>query len=633
MGNAGGHANGRSRRDRFVRGNGPKCGVEISLDDFRCPRGFVSHVGIGGFGKVLAMVRKDDPTKRFAVKCMHKGKVLHKGQTANVLNELNILRRLDHRPHLVNLFYAFQDRDYLYFCTDLMLGGTLQRALKRMPEGSFASQPERIRLYAAELLLALQFLHSNNVVHRDVKPDNVLLDANGHLHLTDFNVSIYVEPGKEETQKHEDGWGTRGYRAPEVYLRTGTGYIFACDWWSYGALVYELFVGSVPYSRLSKDEPSSELLMRMHAELADFSMMEDAVAVDFLSKLLRFDPELRLGCQHGSNSEVIIMTHPFFKDTDWDALENHKNPNEIDSSEDSRTTENSELLDTDFSLGVVSQSSGEASGRKLSIQDFNRNFDTSLDKKERLRVLQRNMGILGLNGFDNQEEDDFDYPRIKPENQHLFRDWAYNVDFKLEQQQRPQFTLLQQVSSMAPEQIRTWITKSTHQTLRGLCSEMKAYREQAMRENFDHAMAQVRIDRLIEENLKLTRKIAELGKQLGVATSSAQEESFGFKDSSAKLRQNLERSLKRAESDKSDAVSSLETEGEDVILFKSRSDSMSGHPTNELAMELLPSGKVQVKEEKKDEGDQDAKVDDYDDEAFEKVIRERLESQDSLQIL
>mmetsp|Transcript_10817 Transcript_10817/g.18437 ORF Transcript_10817/g.18437 Transcript_10817/m.18437 type:complete len:841 (+) Transcript_10817:155-2677(+) len=545
-----GMAGSRRSVARSRRGLHRRKSPELTIDDFSCVKGFPSNIGEGGFGRVLAMVRRDDPMRRFAVKCMNKAKILHRKQVDNVLNELGILRRLDHYPYLVNLFYAFQDRNNVYMCTDLMLGGTLQRALRKSPNGNFSDEPDRIRLYAAELSLALQFLHANNVVHRDIKPDNVLLDANGHVHITDFNVSIYVEPGQEESQKHNDGWGTRGYRAPEVYLRTGAGFIFACDWWSLGSMIYEMYTGRVPYTRQHKDEQSSDLLLRMNAENADFYQIESEITRDFLRKMLRFDPELRLGCQHGSNSEVMILAHPFFNGTDWDSLEKYSNPNDVEraTSEGSRTTDNSDHIEAPNSVagtetmstvlggqnlpshaGTAAIMDAPASGKPTftegksvrasgprDIREYMDNFDHSLDQKEKLRILQRNMGILGLNGFENIEDDENQFPALTPEQQQLFKDWQFNVDFKLEQLQMPQFTLLQTVSSMSPLEIKSWVGTSKPESIRALCSEMKSYREQAMKENFDHVMAEMRIDRLIEENLRLTRRIAQLEQRAGI---------------------------------------------------------------------------------------------------------------------
>ncbi|GBG29968.1 Protein kinase, putative [Hondaea fermentalgiana] len=643
------------RRGRGLRGSS-RSSPELCLDDFKLPKGFPANIGEGGFGRVLAMVKRDEPSRRFAVKCMNKGKIIHKGQVENVLNELNILRRLEHYPYLVNLFYAFQDKNNVYMCTDLMLGGTLQRAMRKTDTGTFAGDPERIKLYAAELSLAVQFLHANNVVHRDIKPDNVLLDANGHVHLTDFNVSIYVEPGQEESQKHNDGWGTRGYRAPEVYLRTGAGFIFACDWWSLGSLIFEMFTGRVPYSRQSKDEPSSDLLLRMNAENADFYQIEDDISRDFLRKLLRFDPEVRLGCQHGSNSEVMILAHPFFNGTDWDALEKYCNPNEVDlrgvTSEGSRTTDNSEMLPevpasvagTEASIygdnrgargrnpppgniapdagapdAMVSSASlgsrsvgpdhhqqqqsqhqhrtsmrGPSAGTP-DIRDYMDNFDQSLDQKEKLRILQRNMGILGLNGFENFEEDELNYPPLTHEQQNLFKDWQFNVDFKLEQLQMPQYTLLQMVSSMAPDEIKSWVGSSKTESIRALCTEMKSYREQAMKENFDHVMAEMRIDRLIEENLRLTRRVAQLEQHIGirqVQDDPLAESEFGFQSpNSLPLSRKSSRSSKASSTHAFMAAAEVGASFPDVA--RQPSMESSGAASTTSAVQITPADAAQ----------------------------------------
>jgi len=453
--------------------------MELSLDDFEQPKNFgMSKVGQGGFGKVLALSKKDTG-KTFAVKCMHKAMVVKKDQTENCLNELTILSKLDHYPFIVNLWYAFQDSTNIYMCSDLMLGGTLQRMIKAAKH----LEPERIVRYAAQITLALQFLHSHNIVHRDVKPDNILIDSEDRIHLSDFNVSLIVCAGEEETKRHEDGWGTSGYRAPEVYLRKGVGHIFSCDWWSLGSVVFEMYSGFVPYNKRETDDSSTDLLMRMKSEKLDFQYITEDISQDFVRELLKFGPEERIGCQHGSNSEVIILTHPFFTSIDWDVLE---------------------------------KSCTEAPVQNL--HHFENNFDEKLDEEERIRNLNRNLGVLGLNLFEESDDeiDEDDLLPLTPEQQQAFYGWSFNIDFKMEQQALPEYSLLQTMCTMSPENMRTWIADASSRKLRGLCSEIKSYREASMKENYEHMLAQLRNEKLLEENLRLTRKVASLQKQLGV---------------------------------------------------------------------------------------------------------------------
>jgi len=208
----------------------------VAAEDFELLR----VIGRGTYGKVV-QVRKKDTDALYAMKIMRKGEVMRRNQVKHTLTERHVLQHVRH-PFIVGLQYAFQTSESLYLVLPYMAGGELFFHLRR--ERTF---PEpRVRLYAAEILLALQELHRHDVVYRDLKPENILLDADGHVALSDFGLA------KEAITSLAGGastfCGSPSYLAPEVLL--GTGHGFPVDWWSFGTLLYEMLVGVPPfYSR------------------------------------------------------------------------------------------------------------------------------------------------------------------------------------------------------------------------------------------------------------------------------------------------------------------------------------------------------------------------------------------------
>ncbi|RYC56383.1 hypothetical protein CHU98_g9818 [Xylaria longipes] len=195
---------------------------EVNLNHFRLMR----VVGRGAFGKVRIVERKDTGLS-FALKYIRKDEVVRSESVRNIIRERRMLEHVNH-PFICNLRYSFQDIEYMYLVVDLMSGGDLRFHISRK---TFTE--DAVQFWISELACALRYVHGQGIIHRDVKPDNVLLDADGHVHLTDFNVASDIIPGKLLTSKS----GTLAYLAPEVY--GGRGYDIRADWWSLGVLFYE----------------------------------------------------------------------------------------------------------------------------------------------------------------------------------------------------------------------------------------------------------------------------------------------------------------------------------------------------------------------------------------------------------
>lgn len=272
---------------------------QVNLNHFRLLR----VVGKGAFGKVRIVERKDTGLT-FALKYIRKEEVVRSESVRNIIRERRMLEHLDH-PFLCNLRYSFQDIEYIYIVVDLMNGGDLRFHISRK-----CFTEEAVRFWIAELGCALRYIHSQGIVHRDVKPDNVLLDEDGHVHLADFNVASDFRPGKLLTSKS----GTLAYLAPEVYA--GHGYLSEVDWWSLGVTLYECIYSRRPFEGRSQDT-LSEGIQKAQPK---YYVTNPAVSVPCLramAALMEKDRSKRIG----AISWESFTTHPFFAELDFEALE------------------------------------------------------------------------------------------------------------------------------------------------------------------------------------------------------------------------------------------------------------------------------------------------------------------------
>lgn len=273
-------------------------GEEVNLNHFRLLR----VVGRGAFGKVRIVERKDTGLS-FALKYIRKDEVVRSESVRNIIRERRMLEHVNH-PFICNLRYSFQDIEYMYLVVDLMSGGDLRFHISRK---TFTE--DAVRFWIAELGCALRYVHRQGIIHRDVKPDNVLLDADGHVHLTDFNVASDVIPGKVLTSKS----GTLAYLAPEVYA--GQGYDIRADWWSLGVLFYECIYNKRPFEGNSE----SSLSTVIQAAKPKFPVTNPPVSYLCLYAIkdaLELNPDKRLGATWES-----FTKHEFFAMIDFEALE------------------------------------------------------------------------------------------------------------------------------------------------------------------------------------------------------------------------------------------------------------------------------------------------------------------------
>ncbi|XP_027349054.1 serine/threonine-protein kinase tricorner-like [Abrus precatorius] len=313
---------------------------KMGVDDFE----LLTMIGKGAFGEVR-VCREKTTDHVYAMKKLKKSEMLRRGQVEHVRAERNLLAEVDSNC-IVKLYCSFQDDDYLYLIMEYLPGGDMMTLLMRKD----ILTEDEARFYVGETVLAIESIHKHNYIHRDIKPDNLLLDRYGHLRLSDFGLCKPLDCSTlEETdlsigqnangsaqndervapkrtqQEQLEHWqknrrtlaystvGTPDYIAPEVLLKKGYG--MECDWWSLGAIMYEMLVGYPPFY---SDDPMSTcrkiVNWKSHLKFPEEARLSSE-AIDLISKLL-CSVHQRLG----SNGADEIKAHPFFEGVEWDKL-------------------------------------------------------------------------------------------------------------------------------------------------------------------------------------------------------------------------------------------------------------------------------------------------------------------------
>mmetsp|Transcript_25677 Transcript_25677/g.44971 ORF Transcript_25677/g.44971 Transcript_25677/m.44971 type:complete len:345 (+) Transcript_25677:2746-3780(+) len=272
----------------------------LTMDDFF----LIKVIGKGSYGKVL-LVRKINSNEVLAMKILRKDFIARRNQIQHTRTERSVLERVKH-PFIVELKYAFQTPLKLYFCLEYCPGGELFFHLSR----STRFDESRACFYAACIVLALQHLHAQNIVYRDLKPENVLIDHEGYAKITDFGLS--KENIMDNSSTHTF-CGTPEYLAPEILARRG--HNKSVDWWSLGALIFEMLTGLPPFYNRDRERLFHSI---MYSELS-YPTYISATCKDLISSLFVKEPTQRLGS--GKRDAKDIMEHPWFASIDWKRLE------------------------------------------------------------------------------------------------------------------------------------------------------------------------------------------------------------------------------------------------------------------------------------------------------------------------
>lgn len=258
---------------------------------------FLTTIGTGTFGRVV-LVRHKQSKEYYALKIMSIAGVIRLKQAEHVKSERAILETITH-PFIVNMSWSYHDNSFLYMLLEYVPGGELFSYLRNA--GHF--EVEMANFYACELICALEFLHGKSIVYRDLKPENLLLDTEGHMKITDFGFA------KKLWDRTWTLCGTPEYLAPEIIQSKG--HNKAVDWWSLGILIFEMLVGCPPFF----DDNPFGIYEKILAGKIDWPKHMDLVAKDLVKKLLVQDRTKRLGNMKSGAEDV--KNHRWFKSVDW----------------------------------------------------------------------------------------------------------------------------------------------------------------------------------------------------------------------------------------------------------------------------------------------------------------------------
>merc|ERR1719273_187974 len=309
---------------------------KLSVSDFEC----LTIIGRGAFGEVMIARLKSD-NQVFALKRMVKRDMIKKHQTEHIRAERDVLALADN-PWIVKLHYSFQDNTWLYLAMEFLQGGDLMTILIKK---DILSHKE-VAFYMCELCLAVQSVHELNYIHRDLKPDNILFDARGHLKLSDFGLCKSFDTDTMDSSKfgETDGkmediskdkrdhatkgteWkkdrrklahsmvGTPDYMAPEIFTQQGYGK--EVDWWSIGVIMYECLIGYAPFYGEKPIETARKIVKFEDHFIFPPEIDLSPAAEDLMNKFVCRAPKRKKFISDFNN----IKRHPFFRSLNWDKI-------------------------------------------------------------------------------------------------------------------------------------------------------------------------------------------------------------------------------------------------------------------------------------------------------------------------
>ncbi|XP_049908353.1 serine/threonine-protein kinase N2 isoform X1 [Epinephelus moara] len=273
----------------------------LQMGDFNC----ISVLGRGHFGKVLLAEYKKSG-KLYAIKALKKGDIVTRDEVDSLMCEKRIFEVINtsQHPFLVNLYGCFQTSDHVCFVMAYSPGGDL---MTHIHTSIFTEK--QAWFYSSCVLLGLEFLHQNKIVYRDLKLDNLLMDADGYVRIADFGL---CKEGMGHGDRTSTFCGTPEFLAPEVL--TDNNYTRSVDWWGFGVLLYEMLLGESPFPGDDEEEVFDSIVN----DEVRYPRFLSPESVSLIQKLLQKNPEMRLG--GGEEDAAEIKRHKFFQGMDWGAL-------------------------------------------------------------------------------------------------------------------------------------------------------------------------------------------------------------------------------------------------------------------------------------------------------------------------
>lgn len=263
---------------------------------------FIKTIGVGTFGRVYLSHLANNPKKFYAVKILSHYSLLKLRQIDHFQNEIRLLALCKKHPFIVDLIYTARINDHFVMLMEYVPGGELFSWIKKYRKFNL----EIVKFFSAQIALALDFLHSRGIIYRDLKPENLMLNSDGYLKLTDFGFA-------KETDLTYSFCGTPEYMAPEQLINDeNIGHGREVDFWSFGVVIYEMYVGIPPFYC----QETFKIYKKIAEEEVNFYGFIPELE-DLLSKLLIKDKTKRLGAKGGFKE---IMNHKFFNDVDWEKI-------------------------------------------------------------------------------------------------------------------------------------------------------------------------------------------------------------------------------------------------------------------------------------------------------------------------
>uniref|UniRef100_A0A8C5WER1 non-specific serine/threonine protein kinase n=1 Tax=Leptobrachium leishanense TaxID=445787 RepID=A0A8C5WER1_9ANUR len=551
--------------------------MRLKREDFE----IVKVIGRGAFGEV-AVVKMKSSGKIFAMKILHKWEMLKRAETACFREERDVLVKGDNQ-WIPSLYYAFHDENYLYLVMDYYVGGDLLTLLSkfedRLPE-------DMARFYLAEMVLAIDSIHRLKYVHRDIKPDNVLIDMKGHIRLADFGSCLKMKP--DGTVESSVAVGTPDYISPEILqaMEDGKGrYGTECDWWSLGVSMYELLFGETPFYAESLVETYGKIMnheehLQFPSDITDVSDQ----AKDLIRRLICRQEE-RLG-RGGVND---FKKHPFFTGVDWDNIRRAVPPYipEVDSPSDTSNFDvDDESLKTSATLPPNSLNGFAA--HLLPFVGFTFTFDCSLSDRGSLISLAIDNGTETSLGHKAQSQDShqktLQVTTESPSKDHEIRSLKTEMEIlqkRLEERNtNEESTSGAQTRSLEKQIISLKLEKDT-------CSkELHDMQEKRKQQNEELKLALEKQRRVQEELHGLEEKCEGLTAQTGRLTRRLKDKDEEVEASAERVRV-LRRDLHKAEATRREAESQVEdlvVELERQKKLRERSETLAAQAAEDLDM-------------------------------------------------